>query len=135
MTTDNLSLFKAMSAKMHYLEQRHRIIAQNVANADTPGYQPRDLKKVDFSEVMQNIEKSNNVLMDRTEPGHMSPYGNVDDPKKGKQKQVFEVAPDGNAVVMEEQMLKSSKNNMDYNLMTTLYQKNASMIRTAIGSN
>ena len=40
MTIDNIGLFQALGAKMDYLGQRQRIISQNVANSDTPGYQP-----------------------------------------------------------------------------------------------
>lgn len=134
MTTENLGLFQAMSSKMQYLEQRHRVISQNVANADTPGYQPQDLKPVDFSTAMTKVVKSNSVLPERTQAGHMNPNGDIDNPRRDEQDQVYEVAPAGNAVILEEQMLKSSENKMDYSLMTTLYQKNVAMLRAAMGT-
>ena len=64
----------------------------------------------------------------------MTPGGDIRDPQQRDQRQVYEVAPAGNAVILEEQMLKSSENNMDYNLMTTLYQKNVGLIRAALGT-
>ncbi len=135
MTTENLGLFQAMSSKMKYLEQRHRVIAQNIANADTPAYEPKDLKPVDFSTVMKKVTSSQSITPNTTQAGHMVPGGNVADPKQRDQRQVYEVAPAGNAVILEEQILNATENNMDYSLMTSIYQKNIGMIRTALGTN
>ncbi len=134
MTTQNIGLFKALNAKMHYLDTRQKVLAQNVANADTPGYVPKDLTKVDFGRVLQKVSKDNNVQVDTTNPMHMPPSDHIDDPKNRAAKLVYEVAPVGNEVSLEEQMVKSSQNTMDYSLMTTLYQKNVNMIKTALGT-
>lgn len=134
MTTQNLTLFKAMSARMSYLDQRQKVIAQNVANSDTPGYMPHDLTKVDFGATLKDIAGGGKTLMPAaTNPQHMPSANSIDDPKNREQKMVYEVAPAGNAVVLEEQMLNSAQNMMDYNLMTTLYQKNVNMLRAALG--
>ena len=133
MTTQTIGLFKAMSAKMGYLDHRQQVIAQNIANADTPGYQPHDLTKVDFGRVLKNVTNSKVLLPETTDDMHMPSYGKIDDPKNREQKMTYEVAPAGNAVIMEEQMINAAKTTMDYNLMTTLYQKNVGMIRTALG--
>jgi flagellar basal-body rod protein FlgB len=37
-----------ISRRMDWLSQRQTVLSQNVANADTPNYQPRDLKTLDF---------------------------------------------------------------------------------------
>lgn len=133
MTTQSIGLFKALSAKMSYLDQRQRVIAQNVANADTPDYRPSDLLPVDFGTVLQTVTKDNVVRPAATNPMHMPAPGQVADPENREQKKTYEVAPDGNAVVMEEQMVKGNQTMMDYNLMTSLYQKNVNMLRTALG--
>lgn len=135
MTTENLSLFKAIGAKMEFLNQRQRVLSQNISNADTPGYKPQDLRDLDFRETLKNIEKnkSDSVFINRTNKGHMSPAGEIHDPKSGKQRHTYEVAHAGNAVILEEQMVKTNKNMIDYNLMTNMYQKNIGMIKTALG--
>ena len=135
MTTQNIGLFKALNAKMQYLDTRQKVLAQNVANADTPHYVPKDLSKVDFGRVLQSVTKDNQVRVDTTNDMHMPPPNQIDDPKNRSAKLVYEVAPDGNEVSLEEQMVKSSQNTMDYNLMTTLYQKNVNLIKTALGTN
>ena len=133
MTTENIGLFKAMSAKMRYLDERQRVLSQNIANADTPGFQPRDMVPVNFGEALQNVTKIRpNVSPTRTNSMHIAP-GTIDDIENKKQKKVYESAPAGNAVILEEQMVASNETNMNYNLVTTLYQKNVNMIRTALG--
>ena len=132
MTTENLTLFKALGTKMDFLNQRQRVISQNVANADTPGYKPQDLVPVDFGNVLKNIENAGSgrmsVKLDTTKPCHMPPGGEIPEAKAKKDKDLYEVAPAGNAVVMEEQLINAGQTVMDYNLMTSLYQKNVGMI-------
>ena len=133
MTTQTIALFKAMNAKMGYLSDRQRVISQNIANADTPGYLPHDLTKVDFGRVLKETTGSNIVRPEATQPGHLPGYREVPDAKNREQRLTYEVAPAGNAVIIEEQMINAAQTTMDYNLMTTLYQKNVGMIKTALG--
>lgn len=136
--TADIALFKAIGSKMDFLNQRQRIIAQNVSNSDTPGYRPKDLVPVDFDRVLKDVKNTNSnsvqqVNLQGTRSGHIGGAGEIDDPKSRKQKETYEVAPAGNSVIMEEQLIKAGETVMDYNLMTNLYQKNVGMIRTAIG--
>jgi flagellar basal-body rod protein FlgB len=135
MTTENLSLFKAIGAKMDFLGQRQRLISQNIANADTPGFKPQDIKDAEFGRVLRNLVDTDKmgVLLETTDPLHIPPPGSVPAPGQGQQKKVYEVSPVGNSVVLEEQLLNSGKAIADYNLMTNLYQKNIGMIKTALG--
>ena len=133
MDLKNIALFQAMGAKMNYLSTRQGVIAQNIANADTPDYRPRDLTKVDFGAVLQEVTGSKKVRMEKTASGHMLPGGDIDDPKNRKSRFMYEVAPDDNGVIIEEQMIKASQTTMDYNLMTNLMRKNVGMIQTALG--
>ena len=45
----------------------------------------------------------------------------------------FETMPNGNAVVLEEQMAKVNETQINHNLMTQLYKKHLNMIKMAIG--
>ncbi len=137
MTIENIGLFQAMNAKMNYLSQRQAVISQNVANADTPGYISQDLNKVDFSRMVQNIGESGRkmqVSLGTSDPAHMLPDNHAATPREIKNRTPFEVAPDGNAVVLEEQMVRASETQMDYNLMVNLYRNNVDMIRTSLGT-
>lgn len=137
MTTENISLFQAMNAKMHYLQDRQKVISQNISNANTPNYQPSDLSKVDFGSTLDNVMKNKggvkSVKMEATSPGHMGFDEKVPQARTEKQKVTYEVDPDKNAVVLEEQMMKASDTQMNYNLMLNVYASNMEMIRTSIG--
>ena len=133
MTTQNIGLMKAIAAKMDYLDQRQRLLAQNVANSDTPDFRGSDLTPVDFGAVLKKVDGQSKVRPATTDPMHLPAAGKVADPKSRDQKAVYEVSPDDNAIIMEEQMIKASQNLMDYNMMTSLYQKNVGMLRTALG--
>lgn len=134
MTIQDIGLFQALSAKMGYLNQRQSIIAQNVANSDTPGYRPKDLVEVDFSTMLNaQMGGTKTVSVATTDDGHL-PNANMQmNADAKKQKDTYEVAPSGNAVVMEEQLMKAGQNNMDYNLMINVYQKQVGMMRMALG--
>lgn len=133
MTTQNLGLFQALNAKMNYLDQRQKVLAQNIANANTPDYRPKDLTKVDFGTVLKGVTSENNLRPETTNPMHMPAPNDIASPDSRKMKKTYDVTPTGNAVVMEEQMVNSSQTITDFNLMTSLYQKNVNMIRISLG--
>ncbi|MCB1839251.1 MAG: flagellar basal body rod protein FlgB [Rhodospirillales bacterium] len=133
MSTQEIGLFKAIAAKMDYLSQRHKVIAENIANSDTPGYKPKDLTPVDFSSVLKGVTSNRSVQPSRTDPKHISAAGAVGQAQDRTQKSFYEVSPTGNAVVMEEQLLNAGRNVMDYNLMLNLYQKQIGMMKIALG--
>ncbi len=134
MTMNNISLFQAMGAKLNYLDQRQKVIAQNIANADTPNYRPKDLTDVDFGHVLTKVTKDKSIRMNSTQSGHMPSHNQIPDARNIKQKTTYEVAPAENAVVLEEQMLKSNQISIDHGLMLNVMKKNVGMIRTALGN-
>jgi len=138
MTTQDIGLFQALTAKMDYLNQRQGVIAQNVANADTPGYLPKDLTPVDFSSMLGSSAGGSRVSVpsvnvDTTDERHLGIVGSSANVNVRAQKDTYEVAPAGNAVIIEEQLINSSKNMMDYSLMLKIYQKQIGMMRMALG--
>ncbi len=75
MTTQNLALFKGLTAKMGYLNHRQSVIAQNIANSDTPGYLPKDLTEPSFDKVLKAVDKSRSsskISMAAPSEGHMA---------------------------------------------------------------
>lgn len=132
MDLKKLPLFDLMARRMSWLAQRQEVLAQNIANANTPDYTPQDLKPMSFGEEMKRLAPVN---PDRTSELHLAgtvvrkpaPFRSDDQRKR------YEVAPDGNSVVVEEQMVKVAETQMDYQLVTNLYRKHVDMIKTAIG--
>lgn len=131
---DNIGVLQGISGKMGWLSQRQAVIAQNVANADTPDYLPHDLEKVDFGAVMAKARNKPRVQQAVTDNAHLNGGRKIGDADEKGQRTVYEAAPDGeNAVVLEEQLFKAQKTSADYTLMTNLYRKNIGMIKIAIG--
>lgn len=127
-----LSLFDAIGRKMSWLTQRQTVIAENIANADTPNYAPQDMKESAFARLLRrSTAPVAPVATDGAHlPGTLAGRGEF---KSDEDSRPYETAPDGNAVVVEEQLIKVAETQMDYQLMSNLYRKHLSMIRTALG--
>lgn len=148
MTTQNLTLLNAMVQKMDWVEERQKVIAQNIANADTPGYRPQDLTAIDFKSMLASSSSKLSLGtsgvpspaaagLATTQSNHMSSGGTLaggSNPQSKEERNPYEVAPAGNAVVLEEQLLKMGENYTDHRFITNLYQKNIDMLKTAIRS-
>lgn len=114
------------SHRMDWLSERQKIIAENVANADTPGYRAKDLSP--FADM---LEGSGKLPMTQTSTGHIS---------GGTHSGRYAVIPDkswgdtisGNNVILEEQVMKSAEIKGNHNMATTIYQKGMQMMSSAI---
>lgn len=137
---ESIGLFRGIMTKMNWLDQNQQVIAQNVANSDTPGFRPRTLKAVNFESYLGASLSRDKGLpqlgIETTDGQHMG-LGGV--PAKGdapsrltKQKAIYEASPDDNGVVLEEQLFKANENSMQYQIATNLYRRNAGMIRAVL---
>ena len=126
-----LKLFQRMSDRMGWLSARQTVLAQNIANADTPEFVPHDMKALTFED---HLTKVTPVVQQRTDPMHMTgtttAAASIDDQKTKKQ---YETAPVGNSVVLEEQMTKLADAQHSYQLMTNLYRKHVDLFKMALG--
>ena len=127
-----LNVFAAITRRLDWLGQRQRVLAQNIANADTPNYLPRDLKDGPFSKLL--ARRLRPAVPVTTHPDHIVPARGNRGARVREDKNTYETAPAGNAVVLEEQMVKVAENQMSYQTMTNLYRKHLQMMRTALGS-
>jgi flagellar basal-body rod protein FlgB len=125
----NLPLFAMLRTRMHWHQERQRLLSENVANADTPSFRPRDLTPLQFERARSSLAT---VALARTAPAHLAPDG-VASPFEASRRGGYEVRPSGNAVNLEEEMMKVAANQMDYQAATTLYTRGLGLIKTAIG--
>jgi flagellar basal-body rod protein FlgB len=124
----DLPLLSQIKGRLGWLDERQRVIAQNVANSDTPGYAARDLNApTDFAKAMQ---QGRGVTMVRTSAMHIAPAGQVSRFESSAAPD-SETTLDGNSVVVEEQMLKMAESRMAYDAAISFYQKSMSMLRLA----
>jgi flagellar basal-body rod protein FlgB len=133
MDLSQIPLFAMLRGRLSYLSDRQRLIAENVANSDTPGYAARDLKPFSLPAQMQAPAPGAASAMAVTQPGHMmAPHARKPDAAKPVTSKDSETTLDGNSVVLEEEMIKMSQTRMDYDAAIGFYQKSLSLITLAI---
>ena len=131
MNLAEIPLFAMLRGRLGYLGERQKVIAQNVANADTARYVGADLKPFSFQAKMQAQGAS---VMAATRAGHIQPpsagrgagaqYKSVKTPGS-------ETTLNGNSVVLEEEMIKMGDARMQYDAAIGFYQKSLNLLRLA----
>ena len=134
-----ISVFSLMKARLQMLGERQKVIAQNVANVSTPGYVPSDVNQEAFAATLQRMAGHGaapggpaRTAMVATQAGHMAPAASSAARRVATVKSPdSETTLDGNAVVVEEQMMKIAETRMDFETMVGLYQKSLGLLRPA----
>ncbi|MGB4101707.1 MAG: flagellar basal body rod protein FlgB [Alphaproteobacteria bacterium] len=129
MGIEQTELTKLITQKMNWLNERQRLLAQNVANVDTPNYKPQDLAPFDFKSVLQQTM----VAPSLTQVNHIP---TAHQPKQGVtvvKAKSDETMPSGNGVNLESEMMKVSSTGMEYQEMVGLLKHWQGMMRTALG--
>lgn len=133
MNFGSIKLFSLIETKMSYLSESHDLLSQNVANADTPGYVPKRLKKMDFEKLAQ--VEAHRLKMRATSPLHQAGgSANATDFRVEDWRKTNEKTPVDNKIALEQQMAQLSANSQDYKMITSLYHKTTGMFKTAIGN-
>jgi flagellar basal-body rod protein FlgB len=128
---DGIDVFRVTGARMRHLAARQNLLAQNIANADTPHYQARDLRPFTFESALLRGMQGAPLRMAGAHPGHIT-EARMDTPMVTRNASTSE-DPDGNRVSLEEQMLKQADVARSYDMATTVYRRTAALMRTAIG--
>jgi len=113
--------------RLRYLDRRQEVLAQNVANADTPKWQARDLRP--FSDVLADGTGAAPV---RTQARHlrgtrdalMQSPALVAVPARG---------PNGNSVALEEQLMRVARTESEQTTTVNIFHKYISLFRLALG--
>ena len=118
-----IGLFSLAESKLGWIDARQRVLAQNIANADTPGYRAKDV--VAFSDLIgERI-----VAPVRTNPLHLA--GLTEQVSAGSP--ILERAPDGNAVKLEDQMTKVADDETTQAMVGNIWHSYMGMFMTALG--
>ena len=122
MDPTNIGIFNLADKRLAWVDRRQQLLAQNVANANTPGYQPRDVTPFEAALAAPKLAE--------TSAGHIA----------GKGQAAGEVtprpqarSPNGNAVSIEQQLSAVADTAGIQSLALNLHQAYASMMRTAFG--
>ncbi|MGK0267265.1 MAG: flagellar basal-body rod protein FlgB [Maricaulis sp.] len=132
MRPDDVPVLGLLTQSMNFHNQRQRVIAENVANANTPGYVAQDLDESEFQRnLQQQMQARSAPRSERGGPGLPSLTSPMRD-WQSKDSPDSETTVNGNSVVLEEQMTRANENRMQYESALSLYQKTLGMLRTAI---
>ncbi len=133
MPITDLPMLSALRTKMQWHQERQRVLADNVSHSDSPGFKPRDLVEPKFDRTGSPLGgHMASLSMTRTSAGHIQASG-VSENFNSSNRGGYETRPAGNAVNLEDEMLKVSANQGDYAAVTALYSRSLGLIKTAIG--
>lgn len=127
------SIFTVLKGAMGWHQARQRVLAENVANANTVGFRASDLKPLDFSSSQGSTGSMGTPGVRVTDGKHIGGSPSTIAIEAPRRTRNPDLTPDGNGVVLEDEMMKLTSNQMDYEMAATLYQKSLGLIKTALG--
>jgi flagellar basal-body rod protein FlgB len=128
----NMPVFSALTDKMRWHQNRQGLLAENVANAETPGFRGRDLAQYDFADRNSGFSRAS-VTTTATQAMHFSVSSSEGSAFGAQRMANFEITPEGNGITLEDEMMKVTTNMMDYQAATSIYQKSIKILKTAMG--
>ena len=127
MDPSSIPLFDLAEQRLAWTDRRQGVLARNIANMNTPNWQAKDLHP-----FAQSLAAATPPGLARTDPGHLAGTQDTEvqsmlAPQPGARQ------PDGNAVSMDEQLMKVADTAEAQQIATTLYKKYLSMFSLALG--
>ena len=121
---ENLDVMRMAQAMAVHAGKRQTIVAQNIANSDTPGFRARDLPS------FASVYETDSGELRTTRPGHvqstraeflpMEDYAGRED-------------PNGNTVSLEHQILKAGEVRHQHDLSLAIFKSSLDILRLSIG--
>ncbi|MCA0399659.1 MAG: flagellar basal body protein [Proteobacteria bacterium] len=135
----DLPTFAALKERMRFLQTRQKLLAENVANADTPGFRPKDIQQgvdpasrgADQTRNLPTSSVGGGVRVAVTDPRHLG-GGSAAGVSEGRGA-IYETRPSGNSVDLENEMLKVSQNQIDFQTAANIYQRGLATLKIALG--
>jgi flagellar basal-body rod protein FlgB len=140
MSLDQIPVFGVLRGSMHMLTERQKLLAENIANADTPGFTPRDVDQKSFQKALASAvggRSSHALGLKTSNSKHFQAHGASSGALGAvaiKNAPNSETTLNGNSVVLEEQVASLADTRMRYETAVGLYQKSLSLIRLALKS-
>jgi flagellar basal-body rod protein FlgB len=129
MPISDIPIFAMLRTRMQWNQERQRVLAENVANADSPKFQPRDLSPLNFDPAQG---PTTTLALAHTNAGHLGSAADTPTFALGRPGG-FETVPTGNSVTLEDEMIKVADNQADFQAAAALYSRGLGLIKTALG--
>ncbi|MEP2532358.1 FlgB family protein [Shimia sp.] len=123
----SLEIFQVSHALATHAAKRQALVAQNMANADTPGYAARDLQPFQVDAGANNSGRAMRATRDK----HFS--GAFDGAVSLASTESLQAAPNGNAVSLEEEMMKAVDVKRQHDRALAIYKSSLNILRTSLG--
>ena len=124
---DKIEILQLAHGLASHAASRQAVVARNIANADTPGYQAADIRP--FEQVVEPRESAH---LRSTREGHRgSPYNLAY--SSTALTPVSETSPNGNGVSLETEMVKASEARHQHDLALAVYKSTLGIMRTSLG--
>lgn len=134
MAITDVPILSMLRTKLNWNQERQKVLAENVANSDTPNFRERDLVPPKFPDSSTiTAAPVAQVQLATTEGGHIGGMSLSGTSFRTESKGNYEVRPTGNSVNLEEEMMKVAANQMDYQAATALYSRSLNLLKVAIG--
>lgn len=142
MAISDAPYFAMLKNRLTFLNDRQKILADNVANASTPKFVPKDLDEKAFNQSFSRSFSTSGigsagvgnvapVTLMATQSGHINGPSSESSVARTIKSPDSETTLDGNSVVLEEQMIKVADTRMNYDIAIGLYQKGLQLMRLA----
>ena len=119
----NMTIFQLASGLARHATDRQAIVAENIANADTPGFKARDLVPFEDTFAAQSA-----LELRGTRPGHITRRSETVFTSP------FDVeSPNGNTVSLESEMMRMTEIRQEHDMAIGIYQKSLEILRTSMG--
>ena len=113
--------------RLHWLDRRQAVLAGNIANADTPGFRPRDLTP--FRARLETVLSS---PLARSHAGHLAGRLNAGGDAR-EDRRVAEAVPDGNAVSLDREAVRMAETDTAHALAMAVHRSFSGMFRMTLG--
>lgn len=124
---EKLEITRMAQALAAHAGARQTAVAQNIAQADTPGYRALDLP--DFAATYRDAEAG--VTLRATRPGHLATEGSAADLSARTVRGA--ASPDGNTVSVETEMVKAVQIRQEHEMALAIYRSVSDVLRTSLG--
>lgn len=122
----NLAVLRMAHEMGQHAGLRQAMVARNVANADTPGYRPRDA--ISFAESLRAAPE---VPLKTTRAAHIP--GAVTRVATDTRDVSGPVDPSGNAVSLDQEMLRAAEIRQEHETALAIYRSALDILRTSLG--
>ena len=124
---EKLSFFNLASQRLAWLTESQRVVSENVANSDTPGFKAR--KAASFEDV---LSATRTAELQTPDARHIRGSGAATGAKVRIDENAWSESLNGNTVALEQQAIQANEITENYQLAASLYRKGHDLIRLAV---